>query len=135
MSDNLYNKQDWNRFILENNGSFLQSWEWGEFQEGFGKRVLRFKVAGPPSSAGADFGEAMQAQFIANKLPGVNKFYWHCPRGPVTANSEEQIANSELQGIIDIIKKSAGKEVIFFRLGPEATIEQLPIGQLNNSGF
>ena len=53
--ENKENKQDWNRFVIENGGSFLQSWEWGEFQRVFGRRIFRFKCGDPPSSSGADF--------------------------------------------------------------------------------
>ncbi len=106
MADEI-NKESWNNFILAHGGSFLQSWEWGEFQEHVGRRVFRFN------------GDAWRAQFIENKLPGVNKFYWHCSRGPVMANGEEPIANGQLQESAKKIKEAAGKEVIFFRLGPE----------------
>jgi len=52
-------KRTWNDFILEHKGSFLQSFEWGEFQESFGRRVFSF--------GGFDAGYA--AQFIEYKLP------------------------------------------------------------------
>jgi len=124
MTNEISNKESWNKFILENRGSFLQSWEWGEFQERVGKRVFRFS------------GEGWQAQFIENKLPGVNKFYWYCPRGPVIANRESLMANGEftspqpspyqgegtggvLSRLVKETKEAAGKDVIFFRLGPE----------------
>ena len=113
-------KQEWNNFILALGGSFLQSWEWSEFQERVGKSVFRFS------------GEEWVAQFIKNKLPGVNKFYWHCPRGPVVANSDWPIANSKIQEIIEQIKKSVGKDVIFFRLGPEWELANSE-GQMANS--
>ncbi len=102
------NKENWNKFVLENQGSFLQSWEWGEFQENFGKKVFRF--------AADDFA----AQFIANKIPGVYKFYWHCPRGPVMGIKNQE---SGIKDIIEEVKKTAGKEVIFFRLGPECILD------------
>jgi len=100
-------KENWNRFVLENGGSFLQSYEWGEFQESVGWQVSRLS------------GDRWQTQFIRFKLPGVNKFYWYCPRGPILANSQLPIANSEIQEIIKQVKKIAGNEVVFFRLGPE----------------
>ena len=100
-------KKFWNKFVLENNGSFLQSYEWGEFQASVGRRGFRFS------------GDGWQAQFIENKLPGVNKFYWHGPRAPLL---EAQNSNVKTQNLKDIVKKigeAAGKNIIFFRLGPD----------------
>lgn len=105
--ENKINKEQWNQFVLANQGSFLQSWEWGEFQERVEKRIFRFS------------GEGWAAQFIENKLPGVNKFYWYAPKGPMIAISDWPIANSKIQKITEEIKKTVGKDVIFFRLGPE----------------
>ena len=107
------NKNDWNRFVLENQGSFLQSYEWGEFQEKIGKaelsssrQVFRFAT------------DKWQAQFIEIPLP-FGKKYWHCPRGPVIINDKEQLAGDQVKKIIETVKNKAGDNVIFFRLGPE----------------
>lgn len=109
------NREQWNRFVLENNGSFLQSFEWGEFQESFGRRVLRLSS----EKLALSEVEGWAAQFIEYKIPCVNKTYWYAPKGPVIANGQEQIANSKIQEIIERVKKSADKNTIFFRLGPE----------------
>src|SRR3989339_31393 len=107
------NKNDWNRFVLENQGSFLQSYEWGEFQEKIGKaelsssrQVFRFAT------------DKWQAQFIEIPLP-FGKKYWHCPRGPVIINDKEQLAGDQVKKIIETVKNKAGDNVIFFRFGPE----------------
>lgn len=115
---NNINKETWNRFVLVNQGSFLQSWEWGEFQASVGKRVFRF------------CGDEWAAQFIENKLPGVNKFYWYCPRGPIAKFS---IFNLQFSNFLKQIKEAAGKDVIFFRLGPEW--EMANSQRLTASGF
>jgi len=145
MENNNISKESWNKFVLANQGSFLQSWEWGELQESVGKKVLRLSNCHPEFISGSN-SEILnpvqndkikwQAQFIKNKIPGVNKFYWYCPRGPIVANSKEQIVNSEftspqpspykgegaggvLSDIIKEAKKAIGKDTVFFRLGPE----------------
>jgi len=113
------NKESWNKFILENNGSFLQSYEWGEFQERACRRVFRFKCCGPPSSAGADFGEAMQAQFIEMPLP-LGKKYWHAQRGPVMSRiTKGQDFKEKIKNLIGEIKEKKCPGRIFFRLGLE----------------
>jgi len=108
------NKETWNKFVLDNRGSFLQSWDWGEFQERAGKRVFRFA------------GEGWQAQFVETKIPGVNKFYWYCPRGPIADISK-------IQEIKRQVKEKAGDKIVFFRFGPEWDLSS---GQeLFHSGF
>ncbi len=37
------NKKIWNAFLIANESSFLQSWEWGEFQKKLGKKIWRFQ--------------------------------------------------------------------------------------------
>ncbi|KKU39792.1 MAG: hypothetical protein UX55_C0028G0012, partial [Candidatus Azambacteria bacterium GW2011_GWE2_46_45] len=32
-------KEHWNRFVIEHDGSFLQSREWGEFQKKTGRKI------------------------------------------------------------------------------------------------
>jgi photosystem II stability/assembly factor-like uncharacterized protein len=40
-------KYEYNRFVTDSeSGSFLQSWEWGEWQEVLGRQVFRFKRIG-----------------------------------------------------------------------------------------
>lgn len=104
------NKKIWNEFILQNNGSFLQYYEWGEFQESFGRKVLRL----------ADFEEGWVAQFFQFKIPYINRFYWHCPRGPVI-NDFSRFAGSRGARQFSIFKKIQEElkkeKAIFFRLG------------------
>ena len=110
-------KEDWNRFVLENGGSFLQSFEWGEFQKSFGRRIFRFS------------GDDWQAQFMEMIIPVIGKKYWYCPRGPVVEKSKIKNQKSKVQfkikNLINEIKKAIDKNAIFFRLGPEWEIENI----------
>ncbi len=145
-------KGKWNHFVLGQGGSFLQSYEWGEFQKKFGRRVFRLA------------GDDWQAQFIEMPLP-FGKKYWYCPRGPIMANSQWPIANSEnkstslpadakalagkqpspyqgegagevLQGFIDEIREMAKKEgVMFFRICPEWPADMELEAKLEIPGF
>jgi len=64
-------KEQWDSKIIENGGEFLQSWNWGEFQELLGKKVIRF------------FDENLGlAQIIVTKLP-LGLSWAYAPRGPV----------------------------------------------------
>ncbi|MEA3272066.1 MAG: peptidoglycan bridge formation glycyltransferase FemA/FemB family protein [Patescibacteria group bacterium] len=69
-------KEQWNNFVIQNvarSGAFLQSFEWGKFQESMGRKVIRISNLG---------------QFI--KIPLVLwKKYLYCPRGPARKYFDE----------------------------------------------
>lgn len=73
------NKEKWNKFILENRGSFLQSFEWGELQESFGRKVWRVWFVDEIIEEDAPI---FCAQIIKHDLP-FGKKYLYIPQGPV----------------------------------------------------
>ena len=106
-TDNSNQKEDWDRFVLEQNGSFLQSWEWGEFQEKVGRKVFRFSESG------------WLAEFIEFVLP-MGKKYWYGPRAPLFTKSQQSAVSQQLERFIEKIKVTADKEeIMFFRISPE----------------
>jgi len=107
-------KENWNKFILENQGSFLQSWEWGEFQKKLGRKIFRLGFGGPPSPQfKGDFGVAMQ--IIEMNLP-LGKKYWYCPVGPI---AETRNSKLEIRNITEEIKMAAKENgAIFLRIEP-----------------
>ncbi len=84
----------WNEGALRQGGGFLQSWEWGTFQERVGLRVLRLK----------DGASGACGQFLRRELP-FGKCYWYCPRGPL----------GRMPGLE---KVDAFKDSLFLRLEP-----------------
>lgn len=67
----------YNRFVAEQEtGSFLQSWDWGEWQTGLGRPVERFWCR-------ADDGTIIGCvQLVKMSLP-LGHYYWYAPYGPV----------------------------------------------------
>ncbi|MDP2598559.1 MAG: peptidoglycan bridge formation glycyltransferase FemA/FemB family protein, partial [Candidatus Liptonbacteria bacterium] len=107
-------KDIWNRFIAENSSpsSFIQSWQWGEFQAALGNKVERIIL---PS---------LQAQVIVRGLP-LGKVYLEIPKGPVMENPNDKI---QISKFTEEIKKVAGKEkAVFVRVNSPYDIE--PPGQ------
>lgn len=102
-------KDSWNRFIIENEGSFLQSFEWGEFQEQFFKKIWRVEI----NEGGR---EILEAQVVKERVFFINHFY--IPYGPVFNNlssSEEKEKSFNL--FLKEIEKLAKKEnAIFLRI-------------------
>ncbi|TAK04094.1 peptidoglycan bridge formation glycyltransferase FemA/FemB family protein [Patescibacteria group bacterium] len=81
------NQRLWNAFVAERgprSGAFLQSWEWGTFQESLGRKVVRR----------GDLKE-WAGQFVESKLPFGLK-YLYCPKGPVGTMELEGLG--ELKG-------------------------------------
>ncbi len=105
-------KDAYNTFVASNNGSFLQSFEWGEWQTSNNRQALRYLVQDD------DTGDTvLSAQFIRHPLP-FGQYYLYCPYGPVV-NCKLQIANCKLaiQELIQKIQKDFPK-TIFVRLEP-----------------
>ncbi|HLD61032.1 MAG TPA: peptidoglycan bridge formation glycyltransferase FemA/FemB family protein [Patescibacteria group bacterium] len=98
----------WDAWLLEQQGSFLQSWGWGEVLRAEGKEVERLAVV--------DAGQVVaQAQVIYQNLP----FGWRygfCAKGPVFRKNEEvRMKNEEYILLINFLKE---KSCIFFRIEP-----------------
>jgi lipid II:glycine glycyltransferase (peptidoglycan interpeptide bridge formation enzyme) len=119
-------KKRWNDFVgSKEHAEFLQSWEWGEFQE---------KVEGPVLSASSERsrtgaegkilrfgieenGELIAAATLVKKTLPLGMNYFYCPRGPVF---DYRSSIFSLQFFFDEIKKIADKEkVIFLRFEPD----------------
>jgi len=126
------NKDEYNKFIIENNGNFQQSWEWGELQERMGrktKRLLALDEQGKPQVA---------ASFVRHDLP-FDKFYWVAPRGPViekqidtvTASPDIISGRGSLLGLLRALSPRNdrrdsprdGSDAIFLRVEPELSAD------------
>lgn len=99
------NRGEYNRFVAGRPaGSFLQSWEWGDWQQRLGRRAFRFFIfdSGRPAAA---------MQLVQMPLP-FGKNYLYCPYGPV--------ADCELP--FELLVKELGKRfpgAIFIRFEPK----------------
>jgi peptidoglycan pentaglycine glycine transferase (the first glycine) len=96
-----FSKDEWDKKVVDLNGSILQSWNWGEFNNAHGFKVHRL--------SGKDF----LAQVIETPLVAGKK-YLYAPRGPL-GNIEEAIKD---------IKNFANKnhEIVFARIEPAQNV-------------
>jgi lipid II:glycine glycyltransferase (peptidoglycan interpeptide bridge formation enzyme) len=103
-------RAEWNTFILEHSPeSFLQSWEWGAFQEKAGRKVRRWRM-------GEKGRTRAQVQVIEHSLPFGMK-YWYVPRGPVLEETADKLPVLEsLLRQLEEEAKAAG--ALFLRLDP-----------------
>jgi len=106
-------KNKWNEFIINNKGTFLQSFEWGEFQNALGERTFRFVVL-------EDNLILAQAQMIKQAFPFKGKSFFYIPFGPIF---KKDIGKEKKKEIFDFllgyIKQISQKEnVVFLRVEP-----------------
>ncbi len=95
-------KEQWNQFIIKNNGSFLQSFEWGEFQESLNRKIYRIEISNSKVLA------------IRYDLP-LNKNYLYCPRCI--------IAKKDVNDLLEKVHEIAQQEKsIFLKIEPENEI-------------
>lgn len=104
-------KKRWNDFVatVDTDGGFLQSWEWGEFQQDLGREIFRVSVGTDKAGAGEKISAIALA--IKHNLP-LGQNYLYVPRGPV-------VSDSDFAEIISEIKKlGASNRSMFVRIDP-----------------
>lgn len=119
LSDN--QKTEYNRFVMENeSGSFLQSWEWGEWQKNLGRQAHRFFLnSNNESITGSNIIASIQ--LIKMSLP-FGKYYLYSPYGPVVNSRCNQpvgeAGNEYLRFLIQEISKKFS-DCVFIRIEPK----------------
>lgn len=109
----ILDEKEWNGFVAQQSWtSFLQSWQWGEFQRTQGHEVKRFM--GVEST-----GVSMACQLIRyNRKWGM--CYWFAPRGPIFSDEAKPRARELLRFFFAEVLKSSvlsGKP-LFIRIEP-----------------
>jgi len=117
----LEDEKEWNDFILQNEGSFLQSFEWGEFQKKLGKKVWRIALLRKGI-------KVMLAQIILEKL-FLGKTFFYIPFGPVFSQDIFLKGKRKaLEILASELKKMTKKERAFFlKIEPKTTLPLLDI--------
>jgi lipid II:glycine glycyltransferase (peptidoglycan interpeptide bridge formation enzyme) len=113
------NQKIWNDFVAASSyGSFLQSWEWGEFQESLGHQIFRLMIL--------DKNQILGVVLLIKQPLFFGRFYLYAPFGPVLniRNLKFQIG----QMLMATIKKIAKKEkAVFLRFEPkDSSDEKMP---------
>ncbi|MDD5739006.1 MAG: peptidoglycan bridge formation glycyltransferase FemA/FemB family protein [Candidatus Pacebacteria bacterium] len=131
-------KENWNSFLLQNNASpegeqapygasFLQSFEWGEFQEKLGRKTWRL-VVDPSAGASTELsrmssGQAgeilLQALVVKKPLP-LGKSFLYIPFGPcfkqgLSSEQEKQALELLLKEINEV---SVSEKVVYCYVEP-----------------
>ncbi|PIU10802.1 hypothetical protein COT27_01210 [Candidatus Kuenenbacteria bacterium CG08_land_8_20_14_0_20_37_23] len=113
ISSDYQNQKEWNEFLFKNSypTNFLQSWDWGEFnQKILGNQIKRIVLFD-------DNELKMACLFIARQLP-FNKSFWYCPRGFVLHKNYTDKMTHGYQAIMKVIRKDF-RDKIFLRVVPQ----------------
>jgi lipid II:glycine glycyltransferase (peptidoglycan interpeptide bridge formation enzyme) len=103
-------RDSWNDFILGNKGSFLQSFEWGDFQKSLSKKVWRIWVR-------KDESVKLAAQVILEKMKF--KSYLYIPYGPVFSEKDASVLELLLEELKSLARKNGA---IFLRIEPTSEL-------------
>ena len=113
------NQEEWKKFINFNKDSFLQSWDWGIFQEKIGRKVYRFA------------SDNVAASVLEFNLP-FNQKYWYIPYGPI-------YKNNSLEDFFDFfisLKEIALKQgIAFLRFDPQLEFSSEYYKKMKEAGF
>lgn len=86
---------EWDKFVTENNGDFLQSWNWGDLQKSEGSAVRRFSVYRNKNHI-----SSFQAYEHKTRLGA----YIYIPHGPVFT-VEQRLSAEEQTEFADFLRK------------------------------
>jgi lipid II:glycine glycyltransferase (peptidoglycan interpeptide bridge formation enzyme) len=71
-------RDEWNKFLESQNGSFLQSWEFGELQKNLGKKVWYLGV----------FEGKLKGVCLIFKQKSKTGTYLYSPGGPIVSDKQ-----------------------------------------------
>ena len=111
---NISHKEDWGEILLlKEEKTFLQSWNWGEFQKKMGHKIWRLGIYENEKLIG--YGLVIKMPII--NLPSWKENFLLCPHGPVIkeGNDEKEVIQKLLIKLRKIGKKEKSS---FVRLTP-----------------
>jgi len=74
------NGAEFNKFLISQDASILQSWQWGEFQKKLGRKVWRLLLT-------TNTGKHLAAVSVVKTPLARGKYYFYSSRGPVVSPS------------------------------------------------
>ncbi|MFA6296552.1 MAG: peptidoglycan bridge formation glycyltransferase FemA/FemB family protein [Patescibacteria group bacterium] len=125
-----------NIFLKQNNGSMLQSFDWGEFQKMVGRKIWRIGLE--------ENNELIGSSLIVKMDLTKNLHYLYCGRGPIIGNPKFQIPNSkqitnyktQITNLLDEIGRIAKQEKsMFLRIDPDWQMDEVNVKFLSDLGF
>lgn len=109
----LIDRSEYNQFVAaQPTGSFLQSWEWGQWQENLERKIYRYWILDEQEN------KIGSVQFVKMPLP-FGKYYLYAPYGPVVSNQWTVDSGQWFQ-----VLQNKFSDAVFVRIEPK--IPSLP---------
>lgn len=113
-------KQQYEKFVIAHpSGSFLQSWDWGDFQTKHGKQVIRYGIFETNSLKKDELELVGTVQLLQTKVPLLQGTYLYAPYGPLINKNQAELINDLVTKIKNDFSNSW-----FIRIEPK---DELPI--------
>lgn len=119
----VHDKNLWENFLLNSHpNTFLQSWNWGVFNDALGRKIFRL---------GLFEGGILKGIALVIKYSTQLGSYLYSPRGPVLKWDDHQLFDTFVDKIVEIAKQ---EEAIFIKIDPllEDTTENREFFQTRN---
>ena len=112
-------KKIWEEFLEQcQEKTFLQSWNWGEFQISMNKKILRFGIFASQSEINAD-SEELVAVVLVIKMTAKRGSFLLVPHGPVVKQQETGDKRQVVETLLEKLKELAKQEKAdFIRISP-----------------
>jgi len=112
----------WNEMAKTSGGSFLQSYEWGEFKEGDGHKIWRLAIA-ETKLRGSDLTSHFRilaiCQVIEENVPYLGR-YLYVPHGPIFNTDKKEATMQLLEEKLKQIAKT--EQAMFVRFEPKISL-------------
>jgi peptidoglycan pentaglycine glycine transferase (the first glycine) len=102
------NVSDWDQFVIENNGSFLQSFGWFKFENDLGREILKVRIKEKDKTI-------FQSLVIQKKIPFIKKLYSYIPYGPVF---DRRLIPSKKREVMKLFLETVKEKTVFLRIEP-----------------
>lgn len=112
--EEINNKSEWDNFFISNGSpSFLQSWEWGEFENKTGYEILRLGM----------YDKSLSAIALVIKIKAKRGSFLFIPHGPIIkVESSKAKIQSLIKELLEYLVGIAKKEEFsFIRMAPTLT--------------
>ncbi len=104
-------KSQWEGFVMANENTFLQSWNWGEFNKNTGEKIWR---------AGIFEGDNLMAVALVIKVKARRGSFLFVPQGMIIESGKWKVESGKLWNeFFEYLKDLGGKEKVgFIRVSP-----------------